>query len=99
MAKTPDMKRILPAAKWCGHCKGAGLVKPMFYEQPCPVCDGAGITAEDDSRLDDLDAKLILLRKVRQLTNKVKSMQPPSPQEPDRYAGASERLGGRYVMD
>lgn len=102
MGKTKSLSRVLPAAIRCEHCKGAGKVKPMFYEHVCHACHGAGITAEDGSALSTDDAFLILLRRMGRLEDalrKAKKAGYTSSVEVDRYAGASERLGGRYVMD
>ena len=101
-SKTQDLDQSIPAkAIRCEECKGSGFVRPLFYQQVCHACDGAGITNEDGTKLEAYQAFRILWRRMDRLEEIIKKsgIDLKSPTEPDRYAGASERLGGRFVMD
>ena len=99
--KTQDLDQTIPAkAIVCNECKGSGFVRPMFYQQVCHACDGAGITNEDGSKLEVYQAFRILWRRMERMQRIIKKAGIDlNAKEPNRYAGASERLGGRFVMD
>jgi hypothetical protein len=98
VAKTKSTSIELPAVERCPNCKGSGSVMGLFYEQFCPQCNGAGIIREDGEHLAAHDACLILLRRMHRLEQALKT-EKDSKKPVDPYSGASDRLGGRFVMD
>ncbi|WP_156473514.1 hypothetical protein [Neptuniibacter pectenicola] len=104
MAKSsgPPLTLDLPELAPCKSCKGAGKIKPMFYEMPCDVCSGSGVVDADTGLPLDADtlipAMKDAIRDLRIRNALLREQLSKCSCDRDREP-MSKRNGGTYRMD
>ncbi|MGR3991454.1 hypothetical protein [Pseudomonas sp. 1121_17] len=90
----PALKKERIVLTQCYDCRGKAVIKGVFYELPCGLCNASGWVSAVTGRplpLEELVTQLGL--RVRELEQQVDRQQPPRTEGPDAQYQSNNRRG------
>ena len=90
----PALKKEQIVLTQCHACRGRTVIKGVFYELPCGLCNASGWVSAVTGQplpLEELVTQLGL--RVRELEQQVDRQQPPRTEGPDAQYQSNNRRG------
>lgn len=90
----PALKKEMIVLTQCNDCRGRAVIKGLFYELPCGLCNASGWVSAVTGQalpLEELVTQLGL--RVRDLEQQVDRQQPPRTERPDAQYQSNNRRG------